>query len=252
MKTIDALKTKLSIYPAEFARGRASQPALAPFETPDALLTALSLSSSATAPERDALTLALVAEHQRKAHPVWSSILLAAYEPMLCGVWKRALDKRDAQARLVLAFLEVIAKLDVDDPPSLVALHLRHAVERSVFGSTAEAAIEPQRLSLSEARKEPHPDSPDARIALNDEMRRLERELARLFDDEAPLVLQVLVHARTGRVPLEAFIEERHGDLTPRARALLYQRLERHRRVALAHLERQFGANAFPSVFLAA
>jgi hypothetical protein len=252
VKTIDAIRLSLSKHSAEFARGRASQPALASFATPADVVAALALASSVSAQERDAITLALVAEHQRAARPVWQSLLLIAYEPMLGGVWKRLLNKRDAEARLVLAFLESVAQIAVDRPPSLVALHLRHAVERRVFGTGAAAHIEPEILSLKEARNERVVESHDAQILASDEMRRLQDELARLFGDEASLVLDVLVHARTGRLALEAFVDARHADETPRARLAIYRRLERLRRQALTHLARAFGANAFPSVFLAA
>jgi hypothetical protein len=107
-------------------------------------------------------------------------------------------------------------------------------------------------VSLSAARTERSPESPDARILANDEMRRLDAELALLFGEESALVLEVLIRARTGKLPLEGFIAERFADQSSRARAGLYPRLERQRRQALAHLERRFGLASFSSVFLAA
>lgn len=97
MKTITAVRTTLAAYPTEYAGGRAAQAALAPYACARDLLAALALSSPLAYEDRDAITLALIAEHQRVAHPLWQSILLVAYEPMLAGVWKRLNDKRDAK-----------------------------------------------------------------------------------------------------------------------------------------------------------
>jgi hypothetical protein len=244
VKTLDALKKTLAPRTAEFARGCAAHPALAPFATTDALLGALDLASAASHAERDAITLALVTEHQRTSRPLWQSLLLVAYEPMLASVWKRLHDKRDAEARIVLAFLEAIAKISLAHPPSLLALHLKHATERGAFGSTAASREEPELVPLSGARKERAPESSEARVVFEDEKRRLISELSRLFADEAPAVLDVLVRARTGREPLVALVAEKYPELTSKQRAVAYAHLQRLRRRALAHLGTRFASSA--------
>jgi hypothetical protein len=244
VKTIDSIRTTLVKYPTEYARGRAAREALAPYASPADVLSVLDLGSPLSHAERDAITLALVAQHQDAAHPLWQSLLLVAYEPMLAGVWKRLFDKLDAESRLVVGFLEAIGKVSLAHPPSQLALHLRHAVERSVFGSTAASRIEPDFVPMTEACKERRHESPEATVLQADEERRLARELEELFGDDARTVLDVLVRARTGREPLVAFIAERHPELTSKQRARLYDELQRMRRRALAHLEERFAFTA--------
>ncbi|HEY2512967.1 MAG TPA: hypothetical protein VGI39_19000 [Polyangiaceae bacterium] len=244
MKTVTAIRTTLTKHPTEYTRGRAAHPALAPYARPEDLLSALALSSPLPYEDRDGITLALIAEHQRAAHPLWQSILLVAYEPLLAGAWKRLHDKRDAEPRLVLALLEALAKVSLAHPPSRLALHLRHAVERIVFGSTAEARVEPDLVPMKEARQVVSPEGPETALLRADEERRLTRELETLFGAEAPVMLDVLTHARSGREPLVTLIAERHPELTSKQRARLYDELQRMRRRALAHLEERFAFTA--------
>jgi hypothetical protein len=244
VKTTLALKKTLTQCPTEFARGRAAHAALAPFATPEALLGALDLASITSHAERDAITLALVTEHQRTSRPLWQSLLLVAYEPMLANVWRRLYDKRDAEPRIVLAFLEAIAKVSLAHPPALLALHLKQATERGAFGSTAASREEPELVPLADARKERAHESPEARVVFEDEKRRLMAELSQLFADEAPAVLDVLVRARTGREPLVALVAEKYPELTSKQRAVAYQRLQRLRRRALTHLGTRFASCA--------
>jgi hypothetical protein len=242
VKTIDSIQKTLARFPTEYARGRALQAALAPHASPAEVLAVLDLAASTTHPERDAITFALVTEHQRASHPLWQSVLLVAYEPMLANVWKRLHDKRDAESRIVLAFIEAIAKVSLAHPPSHLALHLRHAVERGAFGSTAAAHLEPELVSLTAARKERSHDSPEACALLDDEKSRLRSELDSVFGDDAPIVLDVLVHARRGREALEAFVAETHPHLTGKQRAVMFDRLQSLRRRALVHLGDRFGS----------
>ncbi len=244
MKTIDALKPTLSKFPAEYARGRAAQGALSALASPDEILAALALASGATPATRDAITLALIAEHQRASHPLWQSLLLVAYEPMFAGVRKRLYDKRDADARIVCAFLEAIEKISLAHPPSLLALDLRRAVERSVFGTDAAAREEPEMVSLEGARSMQSDANPETQVALEEQKRLLLAELDELFGAEAPDVLHVLLRARTGREQLVALVAELYPDSTSKERASAYERLQRLRRRAVVHLEARFGREA--------
>ncbi len=117
MKTIDALRLTLTACPTEYARGRAAESALEAFASPRDVLASLVPTSGETHAARDAITLALITEHQRARHPLWQSLLLVAYEPMFAGVKKRLRDKRDADARILAAFLEAIAKVSIAPSP---------------------------------------------------------------------------------------------------------------------------------------
>jgi len=241
MKTIDALRPTLSKFAAAYARGRSTHPVLAPYASPDEALRGLGLSSPLDAAARDAITLALVAEHQRTQGSLWQSLLLVAYEPMLARIRGRLFDKRDAEARLVLAFLEAVAKVSLAHPPSCLALDLRRAVERSVFGTGAAADDEGVAVSLEHARNERSAEDLDGGVALEEQKRILFAELEEVFGGDAAEILAVLVRARTGREQLLELVEELHPEATSKQRAAAYERLQRLRRRALAHLEERFG-----------
>jgi hypothetical protein len=245
MKTIESLKPTLSKFPAEFARGRAARQALAPFASPDDVLAALAQSACTSRQARDAITLALVAEHQERGGPLWQSILLVAYEPMLAGVWGRLRDRKDAESRLVVGFLEAIGKLSLDPPPALVALDLRRATERAVFGPPSKWHADPETVSLGAVRSEPAPERLEAEVERREQMHKIASELESLFGDPATAreTLEVLLHARTGTEPLERFVAERHSRHGAQRRASVYARLQKQRARALAHLTSRFGGD---------
>jgi hypothetical protein len=252
MKTIDAIKLTLANFQPTYLRGRAAQNALAPFATASEVLDALGHAALTPRATRDAITLALIAEHRRTGLSFWQSILLVAYEPLLANVLRRLRDRRDAEQRILLAFLEALASVSVERPPSLLALHLRHATERGVFGPPSEWQREPEMVSLSSLRRRAAPDATDAIAERHEEMEKVVRALESLFGDAATAAeaLDVLLHARTGREPLERLVRNRHPELSPRARAHLYERWQRLRRRALAELEARFG-RADESLFAA-
>ncbi|HEY2515433.1 MAG TPA: hypothetical protein VGI39_31410 [Polyangiaceae bacterium] len=239
MNTLASLKASLHHSAADFARGRAAQPRLAPFADPGALLEQLAPSSPATHAQRDAVTLALIAEHQRTSRTLWSALLLVAFAPMLKRITRRLYDQRDAEERVLLAFLEAARKISVQRPPSHLALHLRRATERGAFGSTAAAREEPDLEPLESAEDEPAEDTEEL-LERRDRARAVDRVLGAEFGPDAELVFDILVHARTGRASLEAFIAERHPEAYAAEQSALYERWHRLRRRALAVLDAAF------------
>ncbi len=186
----------------------------------------------------------LLTEHQRSRHPLWQTILLVAYEPMLRSISRRTRGARrdDAGQGALRAFLEAIAKVRLDPPPALLSLTLRHATERGAFAESTfheEAPTEP----LAKARSVPDPHDQQETLEREDQMRAVVRELLALFGDEgeAREVLEVLLVARTGRPALLDYIDETYPRLTPAKRAAVYARLQRMRDRALAHLTKVFG-----------
>jgi hypothetical protein len=163
---------------------------------------------------------------------------------MFAGVRKRLRDKRDADARIVFAFLEAIGKVSVAHPPSPLALYLRSAVERSVFGTGAAARVEPETVSIHALRGRQSAENPEAFVEREEQKRLLLAELDETFGTEAPDVLQVLVGARTGREQLVELVAELYPELTSKQRAAAYERLQRLRRRALARLAERFGREA--------
>ena len=114
-KTLASLKKSLSRHADVFAEGRSRHRALAGFDSPAAVLTAVSSSSSLTVEERDVIYVAILAELRLTKHTLWQSLLLVAFEPMLARVRVRLgrPDSEDLDQRIFLAFLEAAQSLHV-------------------------------------------------------------------------------------------------------------------------------------------
>jgi hypothetical protein len=277
MDPITPLRNALasSRFGAELARARGLHLALARYTTAQHVLDALSQDSELTNAERDGIVLALVTEHLRTRHPLWQTLLLVAYEPMLRSIARRTLGARrdDALQGALCAFLEAVGKVKLDHPPALLSLHLRHATERDAFGQnkplldhTKEAKraaragrltlvtekdapsslpARPQMISLQDARRERAPDDLHEIIEREDQMRRIVEALLDLFGNEADAreVLEVLLVARSGRPALVEYVDTTYPELGPAKRNAVYARLQRMRARALAHLTDAFGCD---------
>jgi hypothetical protein len=227
---------------AELSRARSAHPALAPLARPSDVIPALAVDSPLSLKERDAVVLALLTEHQRTRHPLWQSLLVATYEPMLHKIAKRTLgvSRDDARQGALAGFLEAIAKVRIDPPPQVLSLTLRHATERIAFGQACFTE-EPQAEPVG--RREPDPRDLEETLEKEDQMRRIVRELTSLFDTEADAreILEVLLYARSGRSQLLEYVDTTYASLTRAKRDAIFARLWRMRARALAHLHSVFG-----------
>ena len=244
--TVAALAPTLCSGPsiAEYTAARAAYPALVEHATPAAALAALAEASPHSLKERDAIVLAMIAEHKRTRHPLWQALLLTAYAPMLHRVARRTLAaaKDDARQGALVAFLSTLDRVRVDPAPKLLSLHLRQATERVAFGASTSLG-EPETVPFSAARRERDPRDHDATIERDDQLRRIVAELVDLFGDEAKAreILDVLLVARNGRAPLLRHLEEKHPRLTGARLETEYGRVQRMRARALARLQQVFG-----------
>ena len=231
---------------AEYERARAAHPSLAPHASLDAVLAALALSSALSFAKRDEIVLALITEHQRSGHPLWQTLLIIAYAPMLHTIARRTLGglRADARQGALAAFLEAIAKHRIDAPPKLLSLTLRYATERGAFGASTFIE-EAQTVTLAQARHETDQCDAAAIVEREDQLCKVLAELVDLFgnDADAHEIMDVLVVARHGRAPLQGYVDTAHAGLTRGKRAKMFARLQGMRARALARLEDTFGAD---------
>jgi hypothetical protein len=227
---------------ADFSRARSAHPALAAFASAKDALRALAEGSPLSLPERDAIVLALVTEHQRTRHPLWQSLLLTTYEGMLHNIAKRTLGvyPTDARQGALAAFLAAVARVRIDPPPQLLSLTLRHATERIAFGQAC-LTDEPQAEPVG--AREPDPRDAIAGLEQGDRMRAVVRELVALFGNEADAreILDVLLHARRNTGPLLEYVDATHAGQSRAKRDRIFARLSTMRARALRHLTTVFG-----------
>jgi hypothetical protein len=231
-------------FAAEHARGRDAQPAIAPYASPAEVLAALSQESPLPRDEKDALLLAIVAEHQRSRHELWQSILLATYAGMLHNVARRTLgvSRDDARQGALSGFLSAVASMKLEPPPRFPSLRLRQDTERKAF---AQACFTEEPDAEPVGRRVPDPHDLEVSLEIDDQMARLVRELVRLFGDGAAVheILDVLLYSRTGNGQLIEYVDEKYAGFTLAQRDRAYERLREMRARALARLDKVFGGD---------
>src|SRR5579883_3051333 len=107
---LDSVAHEVQRHAAAFSEGRERHPALAPYESAAQLLAALSRTSRLDDDARDALLVCVVTEAQRGRSPLWQSILLAAFAPLLRRLRARLRRPKDEDLdQLVLvSFLDLV------------------------------------------------------------------------------------------------------------------------------------------------
>lgn len=149
---------------AAFERDRWRHAVLGRQATMRALLDVMSDESAERWSEREAITRALVTEHQRDARGIWSSLLLCAFYPLLSRLRHRILghvfEDDDLDQLVISCFLQVVAEMDLDQAPDRLALRLRQRTERQVFRALRLEQHEGQSraellLELEDKDKEP-------------------------------------------------------------------------------------------------
>jgi hypothetical protein len=229
-------------FATEYARARPAHPELAPHDGPADVLAALSSESPLSREAKDALLVALVAEHQRTRHPLWQSLLLATYEGMLHNIARATLgvSRADAQQGALLGFLSALASMKLDKPPRLLSLWLKQTTERTAFGQACFAE-EPDAEPVG--RREPDPRRLEDALDIEDRMNGVVRELVDLFGDgeQAREILDVLLYARCGKGQLLEYVDDKYVGLSIARRDRIIARLHRMRARAMARLQEVFG-----------
>lgn len=225
-----------------FDDGRARQPTLAVHADVVSVLAALSDDREHTYPERDALTRALLAEHQASNESLWATVLLVAYYPMLSRLRHRlvsdAVPRNELDQVVVTAFLAALGELPVHEHADRVAMRLRQRTERQVFAF------------LRKEREQQHPSTDVDELAMfgteSINARRLETTDEALFDLALLLEraaeegipqsgLEVVAATVLRRELLRSYVDRvAPGDDLERER--MYQRLKRQRTRVLRRL----------------
>ena len=245
-------RAALAVPPRTFAAAAVRQPLLADHANMTAVLTALDDERAETYPRRDALTRALVNEHQHSHDPVWSSALVVAYFPMLCRLRNRlvsdTIPREELDQVVITAFLSAVNDLNEHERTDRIAMRLRQRTERQVFAflrSEREHQLPTdteEREQLEAELRELHPE-PRTDQHLFDVVRLLEKAAAAGLPDHCLDALKApLVH----REMLREFVA-RNGPADGLSRNRLYQRLKRRRSRALKRLRDLLGLSPAPA-----
>lgn len=229
------LKLSVVKFSKQYEAGRARRPELAPYATTTALLSALKLSSSLSYDDRDAITLALIAEQQSEAHPLWQTLLLAAFEPMLRRLRARVGGGDEIEQAIVVAFLDAIQKLALHHPPSHAALYLRRATERAVFAKLRVERARPEHVSIDEVEV-PDPSA----FAPDDHAEEIKStDVMRLALDEAsdPELVRMLMATSAGNERLCDYVETTYAALSKSERRTKYLCLQKRRHRLLSRVK---------------
>jgi len=196
---------------------------LAAFPKVDLLVEALDLRSSLSPEDRNAVVTALAIEAQRAPHPLWQSLLLVAFAPMLRRLRAR-LDKprnEELDQRVLFAFLSALRAIV---PGPFTPLALRWATEKAVFGAVRKQRRAPKTIPFEEETC-----APDLH-----EIEAVERsavaEIARFVESVCDGELLEVFHATTaGDLPLKEYVARTYTGRTKKGLAAEYNRLCRAR-----------------------
>jgi hypothetical protein len=238
--TLDQLKKTLSGSRAEriYAQARPRHRALAPYETVGALVTATARGSSLFAVDREAIHAAVVAEFQLSPEPLWQSLLLVAFTPMLVRI--RARLRRpgceDLDQSVLLAFLEA-ARSPVCRV--YVARNLRLLTQAKIF---AERRREHRAPALFAFDEESHPGDP---FRVEAHGRAAAAEVVRMIEAEGGHELRALLTTTYGDdASVRAFVNGAYAACSERVRARASQRLRRARHKVFVKLSARYGRRA--------
>jgi hypothetical protein len=160
------------------------------------LFDALSEKSPLPLSERQSLVVALAVRHRATRHPLWQSLLLRAFAPMLLGLRAQTWGgtRADCDQRVLLSFLRAIAVRDVWDGP--VFLFIRQDTVRLLARAARKERVHAKNLSFDEAptgcMPSPHVDPAPFVACLAHEIasqivrREGEDVLRMIVDDETP------------------------------------------------------------------
>jgi hypothetical protein len=269
LTTLDAIAKTLSRKSPSYDRGRTRHRALAPYETPAAAAAAVRADSRAPLKERERILTALVEEHQLEPSPVWQSLLLLGFQPLLvrlrslagaCTHRDRARTDEDRDQDVLVAFLDGVRTVRAG---AYTTLGVRWATEARLA-----AALRPP---VEDRRTEEHDDEEDHEeddVAEDDATARgasrargpLAPSVTEAISPEAGADLKLEVsevlgelEARAGRDVVEALIATEiggetlveyvarvHPRLEPEGRARMCTRLSRARADAVDRLRPRF------------
>jgi hypothetical protein len=231
-KTLDAIQKSLARPPAEYAEARARCLALAPHETPAALVATIRDAAGLTPSQREALVNCVLEEHHRTRGPFWQSVLLAAFEPTLTALRSRAgrADDEDWDQEVLVAFLEAAATVHGSADATRA---LRWLTEAKLKKSTRRDRRERRHAEYDDEKyRPPFGEGPQARLAAAEVMRIIEARGGREL-------LAAALATEVEQEDLPAYIARAYPSATCAERATLYTRLRLAKARVLSELRRR-------------
>jgi hypothetical protein len=155
MSLIDQLSTLRSNLPADppaFEHARARRPALAPFGSPREIVSALEAISPLPLRDRYAIVAAIVLEHQEAPRPIWASVLLVAFAPMLLDLRKRLGrdEDEDRDQNVLAAFLEAMKGIRVGTAAEFATAALQRRTWRGAISQRRADRVEDEHDAFDE------------------------------------------------------------------------------------------------------
>jgi hypothetical protein len=249
-------EVRSSKHKMKFEEAKTRHATLVPYALPISALAILEHASRHYQGQKDAITLALVAEQRDQPHPFWAAMLLVAYAPMLNRLRGRlvsATAQRDDLDQLVVtSFLQVIATFPRTRAPGHTCVFLRQATERRVFDrlrddredyATVEL-VEPDHLAATVLDGDQILAS--AKVRAPRSAREVEELVALLVEvaggavKPAHLALVVDTMIRGERLP--AYVGRVYPELAPGEHRRLYERLKRQRSRTISRLRKPLTA----------
>jgi hypothetical protein len=129
-------------------------PALAPYPTLDALLTALLGRGQAEPETRRRLLCAVLVEHRAAPGPLGAAIVLHAFRGMLVGLSKSLVgvdDPDEADAIVAAGLIEALGHVRADRDPRGIGLRIRQKTRRAVFAALRRDAPDREDLDGGDA-----------------------------------------------------------------------------------------------------
>lgn len=221
---------------------RARRPMLAPYPTVAAILEALDDEREETYPLRDAVALALLTEYAETKRPLWGSILLVAFYPMLSRLRHRlysdSVPREELDQTVVMGFLTALKAVAAFGYADRVGMRLRQRTKRQVFAALRKeresqhaSADDKELAELEEESTDTYPSDVTEEWML---------ELAELLEKAAASGLstcgmELVEETVLRRVRLREYVlrQEPHDEV---ARQRLYQCLKRRRSRAIQRL----------------
>ncbi len=220
-----------------FEAGRAKQPVLAAHSSAASVLATLDDEAEGTYPAREALMRALILEHRASGAPVWSTLLLGAFKPMLVRLRNRLVSDTvpgDELDQLVItAFLGALSEIPVTDR---LPMRLRQRTERQVFAFLRKEREQRHPDIDVETLEDVEPDEPTVSEPTDAELYDLALLLQRaIAEGISTSGLDVVEATVLRRELLRAYVDRiAPGEGVDRDR--LYQRLKRQRSRAMQRL----------------
>jgi hypothetical protein len=227
--TLEQIKKSLGRADHAYAEGRARQPALAPFESPSAVLAAVDRGSPLTVAQRDAVLLCLLDEVKRTPRALWQSLLLVAFAPMLMRFRKglRRPGCENLDQRVLVAFLETARSFP----------HTTYVQRNLRLGTRARIIAARHREERGSDLELFDDDTYAADVFAGSTPTHLKAETAEVIRIIEATGGQALRDALLARIEsdatMKAYVDQEHPELGARQRDLLCDRLRRAEQAVL-------------------